>query len=74
MAAANFLVLAAIITEGTESDVKMRLNEGRQVLAPLIGILGTIVGFYFGQTAANTGFPQLVGPVLSQNWIERGGR
>ncbi len=35
----------------------MRLNEGRQVLAPLVGILGTIVGFYFGQVPASTAPP-----------------
>lgn len=50
VAGALILVLAAIISEGTADDVKMRLNEGRQVMAPLIGILGTIVGFYFGQS------------------------
>jgi hypothetical protein len=55
VAGAIILVLAAIAAEGTENDVKMRLNEGRQVLAPLIGILGTIVGFYFGQPQATQG-------------------
>lgn len=55
VAAAMILVLAAIVSEGTADDIKMRLGEGRQVLAPLIGILGTIVGFYFGQAPANPG-------------------
>jgi hypothetical protein len=54
VAAAILLVLAAIISEGTESDIKMRLGEGRQVLAPLVGILGTVVGFYFGQAPASS--------------------
>ena len=56
IAGAIILVLAAIISDGTENDIKMRLSEARQVLAPLIGILGTVVGFYFGQ-APVTGQP-----------------
>jgi hypothetical protein len=55
VAAAMILVLAAIASEGAADDIKMRLGEGRQVLAPLIGILGTIVGFYFGQGPATAG-------------------
>ena len=55
VAGALILVLAAIISEGTENDIKMRLSEGRQILAPLIGVLGTIVGFYFGQATPPAG-------------------
>ena len=57
VAAAIILLLAAIISDGTESDIKMRLSEGRQVLAPFIGILGTIVGFYFAQPSVGPNQP-----------------
>jgi len=76
VAAAIILLLAAIVSEGTESDVKMRLNEGRQVMAPLIGILGTIVGFYFGQPVAGTTQAQTLGLapiVLSAERVAPGG-
>lgn len=46
---AIILVLAAIISEGSKDDLKQRIDDGRQVLTALIGLLGTIVGFYFGQ-------------------------
>lgn len=65
VAAAILLVLAAIIRDGPEADLKMRISEGRQVLAPLIGILGTIVGFYFGQAPATSAQPAAQPPRVS---------
>jgi hypothetical protein len=37
-----------VLTEGDAGD--KRFDRGKQVLAVLIGVLGTIVGFYFGST------------------------
>jgi len=54
---AIILVIAAIISEGTIEEVKARLDQGRQVLTPLVGILGTIVGFYFGQASTTPASP-----------------
>ncbi|HJR08627.1 MAG TPA: hypothetical protein VJ842_15315 [Pyrinomonadaceae bacterium] len=47
---AVILVLASIISSGNSDDLKMRFEQGREIFTTLIGILGTIVGFYFGAT------------------------
>jgi hypothetical protein len=39
-------VSTLVLTEGDEGD--KRFDRGKQVLTTLIGVLGTIVGFYFG--------------------------
>jgi hypothetical protein len=41
-----------VLTEGPEGD--KRFDRGKQVLSVLIGVLGTIVGFYFGAADSNT--------------------
>ncbi len=42
-----------VLTEGPEGD--KRFDRGKQVLAVLIGVLGTIVGYYFGSVDTNGG-------------------
>lgn len=50
------LVLAAVMRDsGKVDDDTKRLTSGREVITPLVGILGTIVGFYFGLNATPTG-------------------
>lgn len=60
VAIAIILALSAIISGGTEQEQKERFGRGKEVLAVLVGVLGTIVGFYFGaekgsQSNANRG-------------------
>ena len=45
---ALILVTAAFTSEREKEDIKERFDLGKQVLTALIGIFGTIVGFYFG--------------------------
>jgi len=46
---ALILILGALFLEGAQAnEVEERFRRGREVLAPFVGILGTIVGFYFG--------------------------
>jgi hypothetical protein len=46
---ALILILGALFLEGDQTnEVEERFRRGREVLAPFVGILGTIVGFYFG--------------------------
>lgn len=47
MAIAIILVLAVLLQSGR--NVQPRFTSAKEVLTILIGILGTIVGFYFGQ-------------------------
>lgn len=49
MAIAIILVLAVLLQSGR--NVQPRFTSAKEVLTILIGILGTIVGFYFGQAA-----------------------
>ena len=52
---ALILILGGLFLEGTQTnEVEERFRRGREVLAPFVGILGTIVGFYFG-SADRTG-------------------
>jgi PASTA domain-containing protein/putative Ig domain-containing protein len=44
---AVILAISTIILKGGDDDDK-RFDRGKQVLTTLIGVLGTIVGFYFG--------------------------
>lgn len=46
---ALLLTLSAIFLTG--SDAKERFDRGKEVLSLLIGIFGTIIGFYFGSAS-----------------------
>ena len=46
---ALILVLATVVSDSP--DLFKRFSQGKEVLTMLIGVLGTIVGFYFGNPA-----------------------
>jgi hypothetical protein len=50
---ALILAISTIVLKGGPDDDK-RFDRGKQVLTMLIGVLGTIVGFYFGPTPTTT--------------------
>jgi hypothetical protein len=47
------LVLAAFLSGG--KDIEKRFGFGKDVFTILVGVLGTIMGFYYGQEAAKNG-------------------
>ena len=48
IAIAVILTLASVIMEASDTDaLKERLSKGKEILTVLVGVLGTIVGFYF---------------------------
>jgi hypothetical protein len=49
-------ISTVVLTEGEEGD--KRFDRGKQVLSILIGVLGTIVGFYFGSAPDTKGARQ----------------
>lgn len=59
---ALILVLSSIVSDSP--DFAQRFRNGKEILVALIGVLGTIIGFYFGQTSDEV--KQLeVGPVYT---------
>jgi hypothetical protein len=48
---AVLLVMASIMSGG--KDLDQRFNLGKEILTVLVGVLGTIVGFYYGSTKDN---------------------
>ena len=44
------LILVTATFTSNKADLKERFDNGKQVLMALIGVFGTIVGFYFGQS------------------------
>ena len=66
------LVVYALTTADHE-----RFNRGKEVLSLLLGVFGTIVGFYFGsetQSAHTAAQLSLAQPMLSRQQIESGGQ
>jgi hypothetical protein len=51
------LMLVAYITISPDSDIENRFNYSKEILASLIVILGTIIGFYFGSAPNSTPAP-----------------
>jgi hypothetical protein len=47
------IILAIYVVVSVSPDLKERVAMGKDILNPLIGILGTIVGFYFGSATNN---------------------
>jgi hypothetical protein len=56
-----------VLTEGEEGD--KRFDRGKQVLTILIGVLGTIVGFYFGSPTEQ---PQISAPKVTTTMLPDG--
>jgi hypothetical protein len=57
-AAALFIIMAISTIVGSEgADGDKRFDRGKQILTMLVGILGTIVGFYFGTAAGSSQTP-----------------
>jgi hypothetical protein len=56
---ALIIVLATFLSTGSGEDIEARYRMGKDVLALLIGVFGTIIGFYFGSelAASSTGAP-----------------
>jgi hypothetical protein len=70
---AVLLVMAAIMSSGSQ-DLDHRFAFGKEVLTLLIGILGTIVGFYYGSAKENAQ-PLTLSPVaLSEPAPQIGGQ
>lgn len=63
---AIILVLYIATTTLKGQDVKDRFGFGKEILTALIGILGTILGFYFGQST-NTSSALQVAPAYVSN-------
>ncbi|SRR6266436_2432389 len=57
MGIAIMLAISTIFGKGGEEEDK-RFDRGKQVLSVLIGLLGTIVGFYFGSSQPPTAMAQ----------------
>lgn len=51
---AVMLALTAVVTR----DFDKRISVGKEILTILVGVLGTIVGFYYGAAASRTASPQ----------------
>jgi hypothetical protein len=48
------IVLAVFLSTGSKEEVAERFQMGKDILAVLIGVFGTIIGFYFGSEKAAT--------------------
>jgi hypothetical protein len=60
---ALILVLATVVSES--ADRSQRFVQGKEILTMLIGVLGTIVGFYFGNVTDGAKSLQIAPPVVS---------
>ena len=65
VAIAIIITLSAIISDS--QVVKDRFALGKEVLSILIGVLGTIVGFYFGSSVGGQTQPLQVAPAVITN-------
>ena len=73
---AAILVLSALTATGADVDHEKRFGEGKEILSLLLGIFGTIVGYYFGSESArraDSGSLRLSPIDLQPNTVETGG-
>ncbi len=69
---AIILVLYITTSNLTGQDVKDRFGFGKEILTALIGILGTILGFYFGQSTSASAALQVAPAYVSNANPKRG--
>lgn len=69
-AIALILVLATVVSESADREVRFRA--GKEILVSLIGVLGTIVGYYFGQNGEHVRPPTILAPFVSKSTITSG--
>lgn len=64
-------ISTVVVPDSTEGD--KRFDRGKQVLSVLIGVLGTIVGFYFGSTppTAPTSAPTIITGMLPDGSVNQ---
>ncbi len=72
------LVLAALLSDGTDVSEK-RFQHGKEILSLLLGLFGTMVGFYFGAETASApkgeaAIFKMSSPDVSPPTVEVGGR
>jgi len=68
------VLMVAALTGGQEMDTNF--NRGKDILSLLLGVFGTIVGFYFGAEAASPPATEIfdVSPIyVSEQTVEAGG-
>ncbi len=70
VAIALILVIAAFVTNGA-TPLKDRFDMAKGVLTALIGILGTIVGFYFGSAEKAKTSEELKPPAIEQVKVDK---
>jgi hypothetical protein len=62
---AIILTIYVAVSDLSSSEVKERFAMGKEVFTALVGILGTIVGFYYGAANKNSGQPTQPGQAPS---------
>lgn len=67
---ALILVLATVVSDSPDRD--RRFVQGKEILTMLIGVLGTIVGFYFGNSEDGTKALSIKAPVVSKENLKSG--
>ncbi len=66
IAIAVILTLASIIMEADNEEIlKERLSKGKEILTVLVGVLGTIVGFYFASNTDGSGGGKITVAIVS---------
>jgi hypothetical protein len=63
---AIYVITADSGSEGKEKEVKERFSLAKEVLTTLVGILGTILGFYFGSNDKTLSIPLAVAEIHYQ--------
>ena len=67
---ALILTISTVVSESDERE--KRFTQGKEILTALIGVLGTIVGFYFGQAGELKGAPEIAPVYVSKTKASEG--